>query len=88
MTPNPSDEDLRARHMWDPLPGTVHLRDLIKMLKDGVHALVNRFIIVSMILVVMVEALWIFPAMHWPFVFIAQPVKYVSMSSHVIESFG
>jgi hypothetical protein len=38
MTPNPSKEDMAARHVYDPAPGTVHVLDFVAQAKDGVYA--------------------------------------------------
>jgi hypothetical protein len=38
MTPLPTPSELATRHIFDPAPGTVHVRDLIAMAKDGIYA--------------------------------------------------
>jgi len=38
MTPLPTPEELAARHLFDPVPGSVHIRDLINQVKDGIYA--------------------------------------------------
>jgi len=37
MTPLPTPSELDARHIFDPAPGTVHIRDLVAMAKDGIY---------------------------------------------------
>jgi len=38
MTPQPNPEELRARSVFDPIPGSFHFLDLIDLLKDGIYA--------------------------------------------------
>jgi hypothetical protein len=38
MTPLPKKHELATRQLYNPLPGTVNLTDLINMVKDGVYA--------------------------------------------------
>jgi hypothetical protein len=38
MTPLPTPDEMAARHTFDPAPGTVHVRDLVAMAKDGIYA--------------------------------------------------
>jgi hypothetical protein len=37
MTPLPTPDEIATRHTFDPAPGTVHVRDLIAMAKDGIY---------------------------------------------------
>lgn len=37
MTPAPTEAELALRHIYDPAPGTIHIKDLIRMAKDGVY---------------------------------------------------
>lgn len=38
MTPAPTQAELALRHVYDPAPGSIHIKDLIRMAKDGVYA--------------------------------------------------
>jgi hypothetical protein len=37
MTPTPTRDELAARYVFDPVPGTVHILDLVTMAKDGIY---------------------------------------------------
>jgi hypothetical protein len=38
MTPIPTKDELAARWLLDPAPGTIHICDLIEQAKDGIYA--------------------------------------------------
>jgi len=37
MTPLLTPDELAARYIFDPTPGTLHVRDLVAMAKDGIY---------------------------------------------------
>jgi hypothetical protein len=37
MTPLPTPDELAARHIFDLLPGTLHIHDLVAMAKDSLY---------------------------------------------------
>ena len=37
MTSAPTRAELALRHIYDPAPGSIHIKDLIRMAKDGFY---------------------------------------------------
>jgi hypothetical protein len=37
MTPNVTAVEKAARHLYDPLPGSIHIMNLTNMAKDGMY---------------------------------------------------